>query len=86
MGDHKHKSGGSKHHGSKHHDSTRNTTDVHIGHSGSKDKKKHSKNSQNIRWICSQCGSGNNSLVIDAACPFCQWVRGPNDVTYIPDC
>lgn len=33
----------------------------------------------------SQCGNGNNSLMMDAACPFCQWVRGPYDETYDPN-
>ncbi|KAK8112789.1 hypothetical protein PG984_013315 [Apiospora sp. TS-2023a] len=76
MGDHKHKSGSSKHH-----DNGKHSRDVHLGHSSSsRDKKKSSTKS--LRWNCSQCGNGNNSLALTDRCPICQSYRGPYDVVY----
>ncbi|KAK8067853.1 hypothetical protein PG996_006965 [Apiospora saccharicola] len=79
MGDHKHKSSSSRRH-----DGTKHDGDVHIGHSSSSKKEKKSS-SKNLRWNCSQCGDGNNSLKFDAACPFCQSYRGPYDEVFDPN-
>ncbi|KAK8000858.1 hypothetical protein PG991_013080 [Apiospora marii] len=78
MGDHKHNS-----RGSKRHDGTKHTKDVQIGHSSS--KKKSSMSSSHVHWICSQCGAGNNSLILDIQCPFCNWVRDAMAVTYVDE-
>ncbi|KAK7972745.1 hypothetical protein PG988_006879 [Apiospora saccharicola] len=77
MGDHKHKS---KQHDGRH---RRGDDNVNIGGHSSKGDKKKSK--ENLRWNCSQCGGGNNSLKLDAACPFCQSYRGPYDEVFDPD-
>ncbi|KAK7946486.1 uncharacterized protein PG986_010807 [Apiospora aurea] len=77
--DKKHKSSSSRHQ----HDGTKHDTNVHIGHSKPKDKKK-SSSSDNVRWICSYCNAGNLSYNYDASCPFCFTARGSGVSTYTP--